>query len=182
MHLKVFGKHFNIKKPRYILKKRRTLLLARTAILTAVYVALTYCLIPIAHGTIQFRISEALTLLPLVFPESVFAVFFGCALANITSPFGIYDIVIGSLVTLIAGFLTFLVGKYVRNTALKIFLGGLPPVLLNAFILPVIWYFFGGETVYWLNVLSVFISQTLSVYLIGIPLYFGAKRLKNYQK
>ena len=95
-------------------------------------------LVGFAYGIIQIRISEALVLLPLLYPESIVGLTRGCILANLASPYGIYDILIGSAVTCVSAMITYFIGKFVKNKPLKIILGGLPPVLLNAFILPVI--------------------------------------------
>lgn len=161
------------------MKHSRTIIIARTALIVALYTALTYMLVGFAYGFIQIRISEALVLLPLLYPESIVGLTIGCILANIASPYGVYDITIGSLVTLVSAVLTFLVGKFIKNKPLKIILGGLPPVLLNAFILPLIWYLVAGETGYWISVLSIFISQSISIYVFGTLLFLTLDRLKT---
>ena len=161
------------------MKKSKTLIISRCGITAALYVALTYVLIAFAYGVIQIRISEGLTVLPLIYPESIIGLTLGCIIANIASPYGFYDILIGSAVTLVAAVLTFLTGKFIKNKILKIIIGGLPPILLNAFILPLIWMYFGGEVGYWTNFVSIIISQSISVYGIGIPLYFAFSYLKD---
>ena len=50
----------------------------------------------------QLRFSEALTVLPFLFPGAIPGLFLGCAIANIASTFGILDVVFGSLATLLA--------------------------------------------------------------------------------
>ena len=51
--------------------RNATLKLVRTAVIAALYAALTLVLMPSAYGVIQFRISEALTILPLFCPEAI---------------------------------------------------------------------------------------------------------------
>ncbi len=178
--MKVFGEHFIIKKPRsFFLKQSKTLIFARAGAIAGLYVALTYALVSLAYGNIQVRLSEGLCMLPLVYPESIIGLFVGCALSNIASPFGIYDVILGSAVTLVASGITYLIGKFVKKTWLKILLGGLPPVILNATLLPLIWLLVGGEVGYLTNFISLLISQTLSVYAIGAPLYLFVKKLKD---
>ena len=50
--------------------RNATLKLVRTAVIAALYAALTLAVAPIAYGAVQFRIREALRLLPLFCPEA----------------------------------------------------------------------------------------------------------------
>ena len=126
----------------------RTKRLARAGVIAAMYIALTFLVLPLASGAIQFRISEALTLLPLFYIEAIPALFIGCLLSNIISGAVIWDVIIGSLITLVSAFITYICGKFLKNNILKIVLGGLAPVFLNAFGLPIIWYFAYGQLEY----------------------------------
>ena len=161
------------------MKHSKTLLIARTAVICALYVALTYAFMSLAYGPIQVRIGEGLTLLPLIYPESIFALFLGCVLANIGSPFGFYDISIGSVTTLLAAICTYFIGKFVKNKPLKLILGGLPPVLFNAFFLPLMWLLFDLDTGYVMNMLSILATQAIFVYAVGIPLYIALDKLQK---
>ena len=148
-----------------------------SAIIAALYSTLTLLLAPIGYGVLQFRISEALTLLPLIFPESIIGLYIGCIISNLLSLYGIPDVVFGSLATLIAGLITYLIGKKIKNTKLKLFLGGLPPILLNAFVIPLIVLLTTEENIsYFLSVGEMIISQSLAIYLLGIPLYFAMNK------
>ena len=149
--------------------KNPTKILTFNAIVAALYVVLTMPLMTISFQALQIRIAESLTILPCVLPFSVWGIFLGCLISNIVSPFGIADIIFGSLITLIAGFAT----SKIKN----IFLAPLPPVLLNAFGLPLVWFLIGAEEAYWFNVLSLLASQTLVLYVLGIPLAIFMKRI-----
>lgn len=163
--------------------QKSTLIIVRAGLIAGLYVALSLITMPIASGAIQFRISEALTILPLFFIEAIPALFVGCMLSNLITGCLLLDIVFGSLITLIASILTFFVGKVFKNTFLKIFLGGLFPVLLNALFLPLIWVKVYGvlEYVYYLQALFLLISQSLSVYACGSPLYLAVRKLNKKQ-
>ena len=77
--------------------------LCLSAVIAALYAALTLLLAPISYGDWQCRLSEALTMLPMLMPQAVPGLFVGCILANLLGPSaGIFDIVFGSLATLIA--------------------------------------------------------------------------------
>ena len=167
--------------------KKSTRRLCRAGVIAALYVALTYAFMPLAFGPLQVRPAEALCILPLFFPEAVPALYVGCMLANITSPFAVYDVFIGSLATLFAAFATYLVGRFCKKQKLKPFLGGIFPVLFNAFIIPVIIVFLCGGTAgyltaviaYFANVFTIFLTECVWVYGLGIPLYKIIKGLKK---
>ena len=156
-------------------------LLTRAGITATLYVVLTFATLNFASGFVQLRLSEALTILPLLFPETSVALFVGCIIANLITGCAPYDIVFGSLITLLSALLTAFVGKKIRNSALKVFVGGLFPVLMNAFLLPVVWYYVYGELefLYIVQVLILLVSQSISVYAVGYPLYYGVEKLKN---
>ena len=155
--------------------------LARAGIIAALYVVLSLAVFPVASGAIQFRPSEALCVLPLFFPEAIPALFIGCMLSNLITGCFVWDIFFGSAITLIAAILTYIVGTIIKKNGLKTFAGGFFPVTLNAFFLPIIWYYCYGELeyVYILQVAFLLISQSVSVYALGIPLYFAVKRLRG---
>ena len=147
---------------------------AINGVVAALYFVLTYFLQPIAFSPVfQVRLGEALTLLPFVFGNSYIGLAAGCFLANLSSPFGIIDALLGSSVTLIAGFLT----SRIKN----VWLAPLPPVLLNAFLLPLVWKLCGSDVVYVDSMLSLLLTQGVTVYAIGIPIVtvIGNYRKKN---
>ncbi len=145
-------------------KKEKTLRrIVRAGVIASVYVGLTYALAPISFGQVQLRVAEALTVLPILYPEAVPALFIGCLLANLMGPYGIIDIVLGSLTTLLAATLT----RRFRKSILAYFW----PIALNAFIVSAYLSFLAEiKASYWLFVLSIGMSEAASVLLIGIPL------------
>lgn len=154
--------------------RKTTRFIARSAIICALYTALTLAFAPISYGAIQVRISEALTILPLFCVEAVPALALGCFLSNI--PMGIWDMVIGTVATLVAGVLTRLVKK--------IYFGVIPPVVLNALLVPLIFLTVPGvSSVYWLDALTVGLGEAIAVCGLGIPLYFALRGAnKRYPK
>ena len=158
--------------------------IARAGVIAGIYVALTFVTMPIASGTIQIRIAEAMTLLPLLFIEAVPALFIGCMLANLITGCALQDVVFGSLITLLAGISTYITGKLIKKTWIKLVVGGLFPVLLNAFFLPIIWYYCYGELeyLYYIEVLFMLAGQGISVYAFGVPLYLKLKKWQEKSK
>lgn len=171
-------------------RKFSTRRLCRAGIIAALYVALTWVFSGLAHnGFLQIRPAEALCILPLFFPEAVPALFVGCAIANLTSPFAIYDVTFGGMTTLLAALSTYMIGLVVRKDGWKIALGGLFPVVLNALIIPIIIVFLCGDLAgyqaatgaYWFYAASLGVTQAIWVYGLGTPLYFAVKRLRQKQ-
>ena len=162
--------------------------LCRAGIIAALYVALTYAFGAIAYqGILQIRPAEALTILPLFFPEAVPALWIGCMLANLGSPFIVFDVPLGGLATLIASLLTYGTGRLIKNKILQVGIGGLFPVLVNAFVIPVVIVFLcGGDEgyasatiAYWSYFASLIATQVLWVYGLGTPLYIAIYNLRK---
>ena len=161
--------------------------LCRAGVISALYVVLTYVFAPFAFGPLQIRPAEALCILPLFYADSIIALLVGCALSNLISAYSVFDVVIGSLTTLFAAFLTYLIGRIIKKHPIRIALGGLFPVLFNAFMIPVIIVIIFGETgnyssvgtAYFMNALSIGITECIWVYALGTPLYYIVLRLRK---
>jgi len=145
------------------------------------YIVLTVLLHPISYYAFQIRVSEALTLLPFFYPEAIWGLFAGCLISNIFGGLGFYDIFFGSLITLFAALLTYLLSK-----TKKLFLAPIPPIILNSFGVSAYLYFLIEPPPiplkihpYFLFVISIFIGETIATFFIGLPLlYFLKKRFK----
>ena len=167
--------------------KNNTKRLCRAGVIAALYVTLTYVFMPFAFGPFQVRPAEALCILPLFFPEAVPALYVGCILSNLASPYFFYDVCIGSLVTLCAGLGTYFIGKTIKQAFFKVFVGGLFPVLLNAVFIPMIIVFLCGDlggqasvfTAYLFFVFSMLLTESVWVYGLGVPLYYAVSRLEK---
>ena len=161
--------------------------LCRGGVIAALYVALTYAFAPFAFGPIQIRPAEALCILPLFFVEAIPALYVGCMLSNIASPYAVYDMFLGSLVTLLAALGTYMVGRFFKKASLRVFFGGLFPVVLNALFIPIIIVYLCGtcpdhasaSANYILWAFLLFITETIWVYSLGTPLYFGVASMKK---
>lgn len=162
------------------MKRFSTKMLCRAGVIAALYCVLTWALGPLSYGTLgfQIRLAEALTLLALFYIESIPALYVGCLLANVFSGYGGWDIGLGSLCTLVAAIGTYGVGRLMRNMPLKLILGGLFPVLVNAFGVPCVMILAGGtELGYWANFVSLLVTQSVWVYGLGIPLMLTVNAL-----
>ncbi len=85
----------------------------KVAMIAAIYTVLTLVLAPISYGNMQVRISEALTMLPLIYAPSIYGVTLGCFLSNLIGAMigvnatGYIDAVVGTLATLLAAYFTY---------------------------------------------------------------------------
>lgn len=154
-------------------RKSVTKYIARAGMIAALYVALTLVAAPISFGPIQFRISEAMVILPLVMPEAIAGLTIGCLISNtMSSP---WDMLLGTTATLIASVLTYLCGRAKLPA-----LGWLPPVILNALVVPVIFILTDTlEGIYWFNVATVGGGELAVAVVLGIPLYVGLNKVKK---
>lgn len=140
--------------------------LARAAIIAAIYAILTIALAPISSGLIQCRVSEALCVLPYFTFSAVPGLFIGCLLANLLTGAPLYDVVFGSLATLLAAYLTFLL----RQRAPK-YLAPLPSVVVNALVVgALLTYVYDVGVGYWVAAGYVAIGQAIACFAIGLPL------------
>ncbi len=154
--------------------------ICRAGVIASVYFVLTYFLQAISFGPIQVRISEALSILPLFFLESVPALFIGCFLANCFSSYFVFDLTIGSFATLSSAICTYFIGKILKNTHLRFILGAIPPIVINAFLIPLVIYLSGGlEVAYLIQVLIMGVEQAVSILPLGGLLYYSLGKIKN---
>lgn len=135
--------------------------LTRGAIIAGLYIAITFALAPVGFGIVQFRASEALTTLPILYPEATFGLYIGVLLANFLGGFGFVDIFFGSLITLAAAFLTY----RTRDS----WLAYLWPIVLNGFLVSIYLAPIVGVP-YWVSVLSLSVSEAVVVLGLGYPL------------
>ncbi len=168
-------------------RKNTTLWLAASAVIAAAYAALTIALAPISYGAVQFRVSEALTVLPFLMPSTVWGLTLGCVLANLYTG-SIFDIVFGSLATLLAALFTAYFGKR-GNTVKNRLLGCLMPVVFNAVIVGAVltWGYQIQELSspllsYGFNALTVGLGEMGVLYLIGYPLLSQLPRIKAFRE
>ncbi|MBQ7558773.1 MAG: QueT transporter family protein [Synergistaceae bacterium] len=135
--------------------------IARGALIAALYAALTIALAPISYGPVQFRVSEALTLLPFYFPEAIPGLTIGCVFANFFGGFGFTDMFFGSLATLIAAFLTL--------KSKNIFVAAFWPVISNAVVIGAMLHFLIDVPLI-ATCFYVGLGEAGACYLVGVPL------------
>ncbi len=162
------------------MKKQNMTYLAQAAMIAAAYAALTYlaAVMNLAYGPIQFRFSEALTILPVFTPAAIPGLTVGCLLGNLTSTVSPMDIIFGTAATLIAALGT----RMTRNITWK----GMPllaplfPVACNALIIGAeICVFYTKDTSFLGFITAatqVCIGQLAMCYGLGLPLFVALRR------
>ena len=151
--------------------------LTRAAMIAAVYAALTVALAPISFGAVQFRVAEALTVLPMCMAEAVPGLAIGCLVANILGGATIMDIVFGAVATLLAAVVT----RHFRNRPV---IAMASPVVFNSLIVGPVVYFcyvmaegaFSAGTLAF-TCLTVGIGELAVVFSLGYALYRGGSRI-----
>ena len=165
------------------MRNKKVLFITQAAMIAAIYVVLTYFVsaFNLASGTIQVRLSEAMTVLPYFTPAAIPGLWIGCLLANLLTGCGIYDIVFGSLATLIGAMGTYLLRKHE-------FLCTLPPVIANMLIVPAVLIFAykipeviyaGVNVTYLFTAVTVGIGEVITICVIGSILLKILKRYRN---
>lgn len=153
------------------MRNKNVTFMVQAAIIAALYVVLTFVAnaLGLASHTIQVRFSEALCILPFFTPAAIPGLWIGCLTANLATGAVIWDIIFGSIATLLGAIGTYLLRRHK-------FLCTLPPVIANMIIVPfILVYGYGIPRVYLKNVdvtiifnaMTVGIGEVISVCVLG---------------
>ncbi len=151
--------------------------ITHAAIIAALYVVLTYLasMLGLSNGAIQIRFSEALTILPYFTPAAIPGLFIGCIISNILSGAVVWDVVFGSLATLMGAVFTYLLRKKSK------WLAPLPPILSNTVIVPfVLTYAYGVPDGLAFLMLTVGIGEVISCGVLGMLLLRCLEKHRNH--
>ena len=141
--------------------KSKTLELTQAGIIAALYVVLTLVFAPISFSSAQLRVAEALTILPLFTSAAVPGLFVGCLVANILGGAIIWDVIFGSIATLIGAVFSYILRK-------NRWLVPIPAILANTVIIPfVLKYGYGENMPLYLSMLYVLLGEIGGCYILG---------------
>ncbi len=161
------------------MKNRKKLVnFAVGAIIAALYVVLTYLAsaMGLSSGVIQVRFSEALTVLPVFTPAAIPGLFIGCLISNLLTGCALWDVIFGSLATLLGAIFTYLLKKH------KL-LAVLPPIISNAIIVPpVLIFVYGVSDAYWFILLTVCIGEIISCGILGTALRKALEKSRIFER
>ena len=162
------------------MQKLQTQHLTRAAAVGAAYAVLSLfsSVFSLTFGVVQCRFSEALCVLPFFLSGDGLGLFAGCLITNLLSPYGLLDLIVGSLATLIAALLT--------ARCRKKWLAPLPPVVLNTLLVgAVIAYEETGLPAFpatWaINGLTVGAGEAIACYGLGMLLLWQLPRIPYFR-
>ncbi|MBQ8765139.1 MAG: QueT transporter family protein [Clostridia bacterium] len=157
--------------------QKKTQFLTQSALIAALYVALTYvsAMLGIASGVVQVRLSEALTVLPAMTGAAVPGLFAGCLVANLLTGASLWDIVFGSLATLLGALGTRYLGR-------KCYWAPIFPILSNTLIIPfVLKIAYGVGEGYSFLFLTIFLGEFISCGILGVMLFKALEKTKIFR-
>ena len=160
------------------MNKNNTLKLVTGGLIAALYVVLTILAaqFTLASGAIQVRFSEALTIMPVFTVAAVPGLTIGCVLANLLTGCAAWDVVFGSLATLIGA-----VGTRLLKD--KPLLAWIPPVLSNMAIIPIILIkVYAVPDAWWFLVLTIGAGEIISCGLLGLLLWRSLKNIPQIKE
>lgn len=159
-------------------EKKRVLFITQAAAIAAMYVVLTEIatLMRLSSGAVQIRFSEALTVLPFFTPSAIPGLFIGCLVSNLLAGAVIWDVIFGSLATLLAACVTYLIRRA------HPVLASLPPIVANTVVVPLVLRFaYGLEDAWYILAGGVFLGELISCGVFGTILLYALK-LRNIFK
>ena len=134
---------------------------AQGAVIAALYVVLTMLFAPISFGAAQVRVAEIMTIMPLFTSAAIPGLFFGCILANLLGGAIVWDVVFGSLATLIGAVFGYMLRK-------NRWLVPIPAVAANTVIVPlVLRYGYGVDIPLYLLALYIAVGEIVGCYILG---------------
>ncbi|MBR4306231.1 MAG: QueT transporter family protein [Ruminiclostridium sp.] len=150
------------------MKNKNALYITQAAMIAAIYVLLTYLVnaTGLASGVIQIRLSEALCVLPAFTPAAIPGLFIGCLISNLICGAVVWDVIFGSIATLLGAVFTYMLKKKSK------WLLPLPPIVANTVIIPfVLTYAYGVPDAILFSAITVFAGEFISCGVLGMLLY-----------
>lgn len=161
----------------YTVNRATARYITTAAVIAAIYTALSLLAsgLGLANSVIQIRFSEMLCILPIFTSAAIPGLFVGCILSNILSGAVIWDIIFGSLATLIGALATRALRK-LRVNSVPVF-SFIPPIAANTIIIPfVLAYAYRIENALSFMMLTVGTGEVISVALLGGLLYCALRK------
>ncbi len=135
--------------------------ITKNTVIICLYFTISIFISPISYGSIQFRISEILVLLPFINKKYSIGIILGCLITNFFSPFGIIDMIFGTFAT----FLTVIMVSKSKT----LFVASLWPTIFSIIVsiqitiiqnIPIL-----------ISSIQIMISEFIIVTIIGYPIF-----------
>ena len=161
-----------------ITRKNKTRKLVVSASVASLYAVITLVLGAISYGPIQFRIAEIMILLPFIKKDYIWGLTIGCFVANIIGPYGVPDIIFGTIATFLTAYAVYLTSKYIKNK-LSLLIASIWPTIINGVVIGFMLNKFFGVPMT-LGMLQVALGEFVVITIVGVPLYKSLE--KKYLK
>ncbi|MEM4965859.1 MAG: QueT transporter family protein [Sulfolobales archaeon] len=147
--------------------------LVRAGIVTVLYAGLTLVLQPISYGPVQVRISDALSILPYI-PwygfNAVIGLTLGTLIANMISPYGFYDMILGTLTNLIYSLIAWVLGRILYPSLWGMVIVVLEEIIITAFMIGYVLLHIIYQVPLEIAFLGVLIGSCISQGVLGFSL------------
>ena len=131
----------------------------------------------VAHTVLDrnlVRAGETVSMKHFVRQQTLQGLALGCLIANILGSATVWDIVFGTLATLLAAVLT-------RRLRKNVWLAAAMPVVCNAVIIGLVLHFTLADVLLWPTMASVGLGEAAVVYLLGVPMIYALRRVPALQ-
>lgn len=151
--------------------------ITRQGMVAAIYVVLTILseTFGLGYGSLQFRLSETLAILPFFNPEYTIGVTLGCFLANIASTVGIIDMVVGTLATFVVALIMTKIKNFYLACLVPVVVGMVPIALEIYLLMP-------NPVGFWTILGELILSEALVIYAVGVPVFYILCKNKAFTK
>ena len=151
--------------------------ITRQGMVAAIYVVLTLLseTFGLGYGSLQFRLSETLAILPFFNPEYTIGVTLGCFLANIASTVGIIDMVVGTLATFVVALIMTKIKNFYIACLVPVVVGMVPIALEIYLLMP-------NPAGFWILLGELMLSEVLVIYAVGVPVFYVLCKNKSFTK
>ena len=163
--------------------KKQVRFTVTAGIIAALYAVLTYlsAALGLAYGPIQFRLSEGLCVLAAATPAAIPGLVVGCVVSNLASPFGVVDIICGTLATLLAAVAGYLFRRC-RVCGLP-WVAMLAPVIANGLIVGAEVAFLTAAdgafaATFWITALEVALGEIVVCFALGSIVWKASEKIK----
>ncbi|WP_100065495.1 QueT transporter family protein [Miniphocaeibacter massiliensis] len=157
-------------------KKFNSRFIVRQGVVAALYAVLTMMplLSNLSYGPLQFRVSEVLTLLAFFNGEYVWGLTIGCFIANMLSPYGAIDVIIGTLASFIAAFL--------MSKCKNIWSASVMPAIANILVGIQLYVISASKEGFFIVTGQIMLSEILVVTILGVAIFKALIKNKSIVK
>jgi uncharacterized membrane protein len=149
--------------------------IAVTAVIAALYVVATVAIPFASYGPIQLRFSEAFNHLAVFNKRYIVAITLGVFIANIWSPYGIIDMIVGTLQTLLMLSISYYLAKHVKNIVTRLAISTIVDTLMMWVIAAELYYV--AKTPFWATYAWTALGEFVALVIGAIIVYIISRTI-----